>query len=272
MQYRKDMMMIEICKKIMLLLLVFMSIVSISEIAFADMIIGSSGSGWQLWTAGDLNQNGEPYWDNTSWDGRRLGGPGLKKNIGYCLTGTGNCILNNYPGADAFWGESSGEADPNFYFSGAADSAHNFTLELELAGFRDTNVFGWYEYNPISGQVVGKHVIFDGPDNPEQSANLPVSENYGFYLYVGATNETYYTQSQFNTADIGLQHFAVFRDNDVFWIGMEDLSLDHSDKDYNDMIVRDPVATPEPSTILLFSVGLIGTWVIRKRVKKNGHS
>jgi hypothetical protein len=229
--------------------------------AFADMIIGSNGAGWQPWTLGSLNEDGKPYWD-------RVSGDGSKKDIGYCLTGTGNCVLDNYPGAVAFWGNSTGQADPSFYFSSTTDSPHNFTLELELAGYHDANVFGWYAYDPISGQMLEKHIIFDGPDSPEKSVDLLIPENYGFYLYVGNTNKTYYTQSELNTDDKGYQHFAIFRDDNVLWIGMEDLSFNNADWDYNDMIVRDPIATPEPSSVLLFSAGLVGIRLIRKKVKK----
>jgi len=256
------MLMLQVVRKVMLLAAVSITIVLMTSIAFAFTIIGSNDSSWQPWTVGGLNEDGNPYWDHVSGDGS-------EKNIGHCLTGTGNCMLDNYPGAVAFWGKSS-KADPSFYFSSTTNLPHNFILELELAGNRDTNVFGWYEYDPISDQIVEQHIIFDGPDNPEKSMDLLMSENFGFYLYVGNTNETYYTQSEFNTDDKGYQHFAIFRDDNVFWIGIEDLSFNNADKDYNDMIVRDPVAIPESSTVLLFSTGLIGILFIRNRVKKQG--
>lgn len=253
--------MIQMLRKVQVLFIVFLPIVLMTSTAFADKIIGSDGTDWQSWTTTELNQNGKPYWDNTSGDGS-------KKNIGYCLTGTGNCTLDTSPGTLAFWGKSDGKADPNFYFSKTADSSHNFTLELELAGYRDRNVFGWYEYDPIKDKIGTKHIIFYGPDNPEKSVDFIMSENYGFYLYVGNTDKTYYTQSEFNTDDIDNQHFAIFRDNNIFWIAMEDLSFRNSDKDYNDMVVRDPIPTPEPSTLFLLGAGFVGVGLLRKRFKK----
>jgi hypothetical protein len=106
--------------------------------ANATSISGSSGAGWQLWTLTNLNENGTPYWDNHSSDGD-------KKNVGYCLTGTGNCgMAPPNPGTIPYWGKASGAYDPSFYWisSGSRELA---SMRIEIAGLAGSNEFGWYD-------------------------------------------------------------------------------------------------------------------------------
>jgi hypothetical protein len=89
-------------------------------------------------------------------------------------------------------------------------------------------------------------------------------------------NRIWFTQSSLNrrntsgaSANTGQQHFAVFGAPPdapyLYWIGMEDLRLGSSDRDYNDMIVRVSVVTPEPASWLLVGAGLVlATWVRRR--------
>ena len=62
------------------------------------------------------------------------------------------------------------------------------------------------------------------------------------------------------------QHFAIFKESDgVYWMGMEDLKTG-SDYDYNDMVVKISAvpAVPEPTTMLLLGLGLLGVAGIRR--------
>jgi len=74
--------------------------------------------------ASDLNDSGNFYWDNASWDGSKM-------NVGYCLTNQGGCtqLGAGAPGARPFWSLSGGAADPNFYVT----SSVSLTLTFELA-------------------------------------------------------------------------------------------------------------------------------------------
>jgi opacity protein-like surface antigen len=233
--------------------------------SFADTIVGSSGAGFQTYPVANVNENGTPYWDNTSFDGSN-------KNVGFQLVGLGVSPLD-------YWGYSNGSADTNISFSqnGLNDGA---TLQIEVAGNANINEFGWYQV----GSPSILNPIFTGPDSPILSTTFDPSSSYGFYLKSG--DVIYYTQSADNTlaGQQSTQHFAVFTTDqtpgsEAYWIGVEDLPVTSSigaccansasDFDYNDMIVKistnSPQPIPEPSTYLLCGVGLLGLGIYRRR-------
>jgi hypothetical protein len=224
--------------------------------AAADTITGSGGAGWQTWTIGDLNENGRPYWDGNSADSSR------PMNIGSCLTATGACtqLGASAPGAIPYWGTGTGLADPNLYFVRESTQSRA-ALRLEIAGNADYNSFGWYDVTAPS--VL--YQIFAGPVDPGDgaaSATFLPSAQYGFYLRA-RNGDLYRTQSGLNSGDLDAQHFAVFlagSQPEAYWIGVEDLRLAGSDRDYQDLVVRvqgEPVAAvPEPGTLLLLATGL----------------
>jgi hypothetical protein len=101
-------------KRTLIALSILAAALALSPAAVADTLVGTAGYGWQDWDVADLNENGTPYWDRTSFDTG-------KKNIGDCLTGTGDCTTTNFPawtdrpGNLDYWGWATGAADPNFY-------------------------------------------------------------------------------------------------------------------------------------------------------------
>lgn len=227
---------------------------------FADQIQGTSGSDWQAWKSDNLDQDGKPYWDGKSSDGDY-------KNIGYYLTGTGffTGSVYEHPGAIAFWGadydstnDTGGGADPSFSFKKDSSSSYA-ALQLEIAGYRDGNVFGWYDV--ATGKMTE---IFSGPNSPITTATFTPTAAYGFYL-LNKIDQLFMTQAgAWTSVNDKFQHFAVFQESvTTYWIGVEDLKCG-GDQDFNDMVIK-VTNVPEPATMLLVGMGLLGLAGVRRR-------
>jgi len=246
-----------------------------SSAAFSDILSGSGTAAFQNWNAGDLNQNGAPYWDQTSMDGDN-------HNIGFYLTGAPSTYLPGAPGALPFWGslydastDIGGGADLNFLFEPTAATS-TVNLEMEVAGESNVNQFGWYDI--ASPSVL--HPLFVGHDSAPATNSFSPSAEYGFYLTT-LGGVTFYTQSSLNSgAETNHQHFAVFEESltsgqEIYWLGIEDsnataLQQEGYIGDYNDMLVKitalsPPNEIPEPSTVVLVVSGLLVTVLRRKR-------
>jgi hypothetical protein len=229
----------------------------------ADDLVGTSpGHGWQSWSATNLDNSGNFYWDHGPSDGGST-------NVGNWMTNTGHtaAFLGTHgPGNLPFWAANGGAADATFYFNSTSSSGQA-AMQIEIAGNAGTNVFGWYDV--ITG---AKTQIFSGADTAGTTKPFTPTAEYGFYLDTTTANQgIFYTQSTLNAIDQQSdQHFAVFNDSNgtggTYWLGMEDLAFTTSDKDYNDMIVKiTPV--PEPFTLLFLGACLVGTGLISRKFK-----
>ena len=220
----------------------------------AQTVIGSPGAGFQNWTVADLNNNGAPYWDAFT---KNVGNTQNSANIGFCLTGTGDCagVIHHAPGPAPFWGMSfnagadtakTGAMDPKVYFRRRSSDEEELkaTLELQFTTSAEPKAIkeiGWFETN-ASGSVIGsRHVLFHGAGNPVGStAPDPVgkkvkfrpTEHFGYYFADVSEGGCHaYTLSTFNEPGCNdpssLHNLAVFSTHpashrSTFWIAGED--------------------------------------------------
>jgi hypothetical protein len=256
----------------------------------ADLIQGSQNAGFQSWNVNDINDNGNPFWDNKSLDVADQTTNQKKKkkqvkntNVGFNLTGTSAIQLSGAPGDLPYWGlagkskkKNGGNADLNFIFQ-REELTSAATLKLELAPTADIDEFGWYD---VTNPTV-LHPIFLGPDSPVTNETFSPSAQYGFYMKRG-NEATFYTESALNPyKDRKHQHFAVFQESstpgsEIYWIGIESNTRrelkgkEGSLGDYNDMLIRItesiPLPVPEPSTaVLVLSSSLLVAWLRKRR-------
>jgi hypothetical protein len=227
---------------------------ALSPAAVADTLVGSAGYGWQGWDVADLNEDGTPYWDRKSRDGSN-------RNIGHCLTGTGNCTTTNYPawtdrpGNIPYWGSATGTADSSWYMQ-RSGTGNQTALKIEIAGNRNINTFGWYDIDNKSGYA--SNVIFEGLDGAGAAEFYAPSANYGFWFR--GSQGTYFTQG-------GGNQFAIFKQSEgAYWLGMEDLHS-NSDWDYNDMVVKITAVPDGGMTLMLLGGALLGLETLRRKVR-----
>lgn len=219
--------------------------------SYAQTVIGSPGAAFQHWTVGDLNNNGAPYWDAST---KSVGNTPNSANVGFCLTGTGDCggVIKPPPGPLPFWGMSfnsgkdtpgTGAMDPKVYFRRGSSEHEELkaTLELQFTTSiepKAINEIGWFETN-ASGSVIGaKHVLFRGAGNPVGSTvpdavgkrvEFKPTEYFGYYFTdVSELSCHAYTLSSFNEPNCNDNHNLVVLSThpdshrSTFWIAAED--------------------------------------------------
>ena len=229
-----------------LILLIAVAVLTTCTGSHAQTVIGSPGAGFQNWTAADLNNNGAPFWDAPTANSQ--GNPD-SKNVGYCLTGGGDCVgINSQlfaPGRLPYWGmpfdsvnDANGALDLKVYFRRKGAQKLKATLKLQLSTVPvEINEFGWFETN-ATGSVVGtRHILFKGggvppgsltPDPVGKSVTFRPTLYFGYYFSDVSENGCLaYTLVSFNTAGCANHNIVVFATKpgsprSTFWIAGKD--------------------------------------------------
>lgn len=229
----------------------------------------------QTWGVGDLDENGDPYWDGNSSDLNPN-----PANIGNWLTNTGAFTGGSGPGVAYSYVGTSSSGDLNIYFT--STNPNWAAIRIEVAGLDDYNYFGIYRKdavvspNDLLGVSSADHVrLFVGGDSAGAIKTFtPPWTDFGWYLAAEDKNNpgtalwAWFSQSSLNSiaADKTFQHFAFFevRKNEAYYIGVEDKPLNSSDKDYQDFVVYAAVV-PDASTWMLFLSGVPAVLMLRRR-------
>ena len=206
-------------------------------------VIGSPGAGFQHWTAANLNNNGAPFWDAPTLSFGNYSGNQDSKNVGFCLTGGGDCVgigSQSAPGPLAFWGlpynsslDTGGALDTKVYIHGSGSQTLRATLELQLSTVpTEVNDIGWFETN-ATGSVVGTlHPLFKGSPTPDPvgaTVNFKPTPYFGYYFsdYSEGNCKAYTLYSFNDTSGCYTHPLVVFASNPgspqpVFWIAAID--------------------------------------------------
>jgi len=252
-----------------------------------------------------VSPNGNPsdaFWDNASRDGSGC-------NVGYWLDGVttwgtllGRCNNDGgisaqtsgytVPGGPLSYYASTGSAAAPVGWELTASGTNTIQMEVEVAGWRNSNILGYYTYNSsgVMDAITAANVIFNGAVSANSGSSTKTlsftdGQQFGFYICPKgdcSSGSIMYSGTQYGTSSTKSGKFALFSEDPTnpesllnpdirtYWVGVEDLKgSDSVEKwgDYNDLIFRasviaptgiPPISVAEPGFYSQFAVNLTG--------------